>query len=328
MLNPFSIFTQAFPPRPQFTEKDVPDLTGRVCIVTGANTGVGKEVAQILYSKNATVYATSRSEEKGRAAIAAIKEAVPESSGKLDLLTLDLADLTTVKPAVEAFLAKETQLHLLINNAGVMMPPQGSKTVQGYELQLGTNCIGPFLFTKLLTPTLVKTAKTAPKDSVRVVWVSSSAAEVLSPYPVIDIDNLDYSKRDRMKEFKYGISKAGNYFHSTEFAKRHKDDGVISVALNPGNLSSELDRHLTALIPQLFRKATTYPAINGAYTELFAALSPEVTIENTGAWVVPWGRLYSIRDDLVQGSKSREEGGTGLAEDFWKWTEDQVKKYL
>ncbi|TQN71544.1 putative oxidoreductase [Colletotrichum shisoi] len=328
MLNPFSIFTQAFPPRPQFTEKDIPDLSGRVCIVTGANTGVGKEVAQILYSKNATVYATARSEDKGRAAIAAIKEAAPSSTGKLDLLTLDLADLNTIKPAVDAFLARESQLHLLINNAGVMMPPQGSKSAQGYELQLGTNCVGPFLLTKLLTPTLVQTARTAPKDSVRVVWVSSSAAEVLSPYPAIDIDNLDYSKRDRIKEFKYGISKAGNYFHSTEFAKRHKADSVISLALNPGNLSSELDRHITALIPTLFRKATTYPAINGAYTELFAALSPDVTIEKTGDWVVPWGRFYAIREDLVQGSKSREEGGTGLAEDFWKWTEQQVEKYL
>jgi len=209
-----------------------------------------------------------------------------------------------------------------------MMPPQGSKTVQGYELQLGTNCVGPFLFTKLLTPTLVQTAKTAPEGSVRVVWVSSSAAELLSPYPAIEIDNLDYSKRDRIKELKYGISKAGNYFHSTEFAKRHKADGVISLALNPGNLSSELDRHITALIPTLFRKATTYPAVYGAYTELFAALSPEVTIEKTGGWVVPWGRFYAIREDLVLGSKSREEGGTGLAEDFWKWTDEQVKKYL
>ncbi|KAF9870639.1 putative short-chain dehydrogenase [Colletotrichum karsti] len=321
------MLTQAFPPRPQFTEKEISDLTGRVCIVTGANTGVGKEVAQILYSKNATVYATSRSEAKGRAAIASIKEAVPSSKGKLELLILDLADLTTVKPAAEAFLSKETQLHVLINNAAVMMPPQGSKTAQGYDLQLGTNCVGPFLFTKLLTPSLVGTAKTAPKGSVRVVWVSSSAAEVFAPTPAIEIDNLDY-KRDRLKEVKYGISKAGNYFHATEFAKRHKADGVISMALNPGNLSSDLDRHITALLPQLFRKATTYPPINGAYTELFAALSPEVTSERTGGWIVPWGRLYSIRKDLVQGSKSREEGGTGLGEDFWKWSEEQVKEYL
>lgn len=327
MLNPFSMLTQAFPPHPQFTEKDIADLTGRVCIVTGANTGVGKEVAQILYSKNATVYATSRSEEKGRAAIASIKEAIPDSKGKLELLTLDLADLTTVKPAAKAFLAKETQLHLLINNAGVMMPPQGSQTAQGYELQLGTNCVGPFLFTKLLTPTLVGTAKTAPKDSVRVVWVASSATEVLSPTPAIEIDNLDY-KRDRLKEVKYGISKAGNYFHSTEFAKRHKTEGVISVALNPGNLKSDLDRHITAFIPRFFRKTTTYPPIYGAYTELFAAVSPDVTIEKTGDWIAPWGRFYSIRSDLVQSSKSREEGGTGLAEDFWKWTEQQVENYL
>jgi retinol dehydrogenase 12 len=116
----------------------------------------------------------------------------------------------------------------LWNNAGVMVPPAGSKTADGYELQLGTNNVAPFLFTKLLTSLLVKTAKSAPKGSVRVVWVSSSAAEFLSPKNGIEMDNLDY-KKDKADWHKYGVSKAGNWYHATEFAKLHKADGITSV---------------------------------------------------------------------------------------------------
>lgn len=113
-----------------------------------------------------------------------------------------------------------------------MLPPHGSKTAQGYELQLGTNCLGPFLFTQLLTPTLISTAKTAPKGSVRVIWASSSTAEHLSPRGGVDLDNLDY-KRDVFNAWKYGISKAGNYYYATEYARRHRDDGIVSVVGSP-----------------------------------------------------------------------------------------------
>lgn len=109
-----------------------------------------------------------------------------------------------------------------------MVPPQGSKTKQGYELQLGTNNVGSFLFTKLLTPILVKTAKLAPPGHVRVVWVSSSVAELYSPKNGVDLDNLDY-KKDQSAYTKYGVSKAGNFYHSTEYAQLHKTDGIISV---------------------------------------------------------------------------------------------------
>lgn len=204
----------------------------QVYVVTGANTGIGYEVARILYSKNAAVWIAARSEEKGLNAIASIKEAHPTSNGRLEYLKLDLADLSTIKAPAEEFLAKEKRLDVLFNNAGVMLPPKGSKTAQGYELQLGTNCLGPFLFTQLLTPTLVATAKTAPKGSVRVVWVSSSAADHLNPKGGIDLDNLDY-KRDVFYPYRYGISKAGNYYHATEYARRHREDGIVSVVSCP-----------------------------------------------------------------------------------------------
>ncbi|KAI0018959.1 hypothetical protein F4780DRAFT_748572 [Xylariomycetidae sp. FL0641] len=320
-----SALSQAMPGKPTFTEKDIPDKSGQVFLVTGANTGVGKEVAQILYSKNGTVWVAARNEEKGNNAIKSIKEACPESKGTLHFLHLDLSDLTTIKKAAETFLAQESKLHVFFNNAGVMIPPKGSKTAQGYELQLGTNNLGHFLFTQLLTPILVETAKTAPKNTVRVVWVSSSAADHLSPKGGVELDNLDY-KRDMINIYKYGVSKAGNYYQSAEFARRHRDDGIISVALNPGNLKSELDRSANCL-QMIFRYATTYPTINGAYTELFAGVSEDVTLEHTGGWIVPWGRFSDIRSDLEQGSKPESEGGTGIAQKFWEWCEEQTKSY-
>lgn len=110
-----------------------------------------------------------------------------------------------------------------------MTPPQGSTTKQGYELQLGTNCLGPFLFTKKLIPILRSTASLSPQNSVRVVFVSSSAAELFTPKNGLDLDNMDYRKKDLPVMEKYSASKVGNYFHATELARRLKKDGIISV---------------------------------------------------------------------------------------------------
>lgn len=224
------ILTNAPPP---LTEKNLPDQSGKVFIVTGSSGGVGKELAQILYAKNAKVYMGARSASKAEQAITDIKNSAPNSTGEIIFLNLDLGNLTTIKASAEEFLSKEQKLDVLWNNAGVMMTPQGSKTTQGYEIQLGTNCVGPFLFTKLLTPILAQTAKAAPAGSVRVIWVASSAVQYLSPAGGVEMDNLDY-KRDANPRHKYGVSKAGNFLHGTEYAKRHGKDGILSlVSQNP-----------------------------------------------------------------------------------------------
>lgn len=140
---------------------------------------------------------------------------------------LDLSDLSAIKGSADAFLAKESQLHVLWHNAGVMIPPQGSKTKQGYELQLGTNNIGPFLLTKFLYPALVKAAAGSPANSVRVVWVSPSMAP-RAPNPAIDFTNLDYHK-DEWAWVKYSRSKAGNVLQATALAQRARDDGIASL---------------------------------------------------------------------------------------------------
>ena len=270
--------------------------------MTGGASGIGLELVKILYAHNAKVYIAARSEQKASKAISTVENSFPKSNGKLLFHHLDLDDLTLVKQSADSFVSKETKLDVLWNNAGIMVPPQGSKTKQNYEAQLGINCLGPFLFTKILTPLLVATAKTAQRESVRVVWLSSSAAETTAPKGGVVMSNLDY-KKDQSNWYKYGVSKAGNIFYSNELAKRHQADGVISVvglrphspagsswltsvlsqSLNPGFLKSDLQRHMSGVQGALINMVLK-PPINGAYTELFAGLSPQITLQKTGAW--------------------------------------------
>lgn len=287
-----SSLTQTFPPKPKFTEQNLPDLQGKVYIVTGSNTGVGKELARILYSKNAKVYIAARSKEKADSAIKDIKKTTKSSTGSLVFLYLDISDLNKVKSAAQSFLAREQKLHVLFNNAGVMVsaaePP--AKTAQGHELGLGVNCIGTFLFTKLLIPTLIATAKVEPPNTVRVVWLSSFVLELFAHKDVgVALDNLDYHTPVPAAE-RYGISKSGAWALGVEMARRYKDDGIVSVAVNPGNLRSELVRDQSMAL-KVAAKIVGYPPVRGAYTELFAGLSPQVTVAATQAKAGTWGEL-------------------------------------
>jgi len=234
-----------------------------------------------VYSKNATVYMMARSEDKTLAAMESIRADVPNSAGALHFIRLDLSDLASVKAAADAFLSREQKLHLLFNNAGVGYPEKGATTAQGHELQLGVNCIGPFALTKLLTPRLVAAARTSPKDSVRVVWVSSSAAEGVNPATFME----SLAKIQTLGQLdQYSLSKLGNYLHAAEHAARYKAEGVLSVSLNPGALDSEFWRTQGSVTTWLLRRTLLYPPIYGAYTNLFAGFSPEVTADKSGSY--------------------------------------------
>ena len=202
--------------------------TYKVFIVTGSSTGIGKEIAAILYSKNAKVYVAARSEERASAAIKQMKSSFPKSNGALIFIHLELEDLVSVKAAAEQFLAKEDRLDVLFNNAGMIGSRPDRKTKQGYEMNLGVNTIAPFLFARLLTPILVRTARRSTPGSIRVIWVSSSAAYLAAPEGGVDMTNLDY-KEEKPMFYKYGMSKAGNFLHSSMYAKLHKEDGIVSV---------------------------------------------------------------------------------------------------
>ncbi|KAG6808463.1 hypothetical protein H0H92_004035, partial [Tricholoma furcatifolium] len=153
-----------------FSVDDIPDLAGRVMIVTGANTG--KETAKALLAHNAKVYIAARNKEKTEAAIEDLKAATGKEA---IFLKVDLADLPSIKAGAEEFLSKEKELHVLFNNGGVMIPPIELLTEQGYDLQFGTNVLGHFYLTKLLLPALLAGAKSSSDGKARVVNTSSSA---------------------------------------------------------------------------------------------------------------------------------------------------------
>ncbi|KAF6801064.1 short-chain dehydrogenase [Colletotrichum sojae] len=300
----------AFPPKPTFTEADVPDQSNKVFMVTGGSGGLGKELAKMLYEKNAKVYIAARSEDKSTSTIAEIKALHPHSRGQLIFLRLDLNDLSTIERSTREFLSKENRLDVLWNNAGVMTPPQGSKTAQGYELQLGVNALAPFLFTHFLRPAL------AAAGSARVIWVASSAA-FFAPTPAIDFGNMDYAK-DESPMDKYARSKAGTILLATEFARRNAADGIFSISLDPGISLTDLQRTFTGFQKLVARIIAQEPK-NCAYTELFAGLSPDVTEKNSGGWIVPFGRLEKGRVDIWD-----EE----LAKKYWEWTMGELRPYL
>jgi retinol dehydrogenase-12 len=284
-----STWTQFFPPNPTYTDKDIPnDLAGKVYIVTGANSGMGNGVAEVLYHKGAKVYVACRTEEKALRTIEAIKRTAPKATGTLVSLQLELSDLNQVKAAAQHFLSQESKLHVLFNNAGVMVGPAKPihKTKQGHELALGVNCVATFLFTELLTPTLVATAKQEPANTVRVVWLSSFGLQQFAPPERgIDMNNLDYNVPKPHVD-RYGISKCGDWLLGVEYGRRHKGDGIVSAPINPGNVRTQLARDQTIGL-KIVAHAIVHPVIKGVYTQLFAAFSPDVTSEKVD-WTKNW----------------------------------------
>ncbi|KUI62037.1 hypothetical protein VP1G_09163 [Cytospora mali] len=314
-----------FIPAAPLTEKNCPDQTGRVFIVTGGYTGVGFELCKILYAHNATVWIAGRSASKAAVAMSSIKEASPQSNGHLNFLYLDLADLSTIKTAVDSFTSQQQRLDVLVNNAGVMFPPKGSTDAHGNELQLGTNCLGHYLLYQLLLPILTKTASSSPTATVRVAWAASVAVNIAAPKPHGVILDDDGRPKDQGVKFNYGQTKVGNVFLAREFAKTTPQTGVVHAAFNPGNLRTELQRHWTGPENWISDKILAYPPILGAYTELWTILSPELTPEKSGAYVYPWGRFGGLPAGIEASMKGESEGGTGVAAKFVEWCGKQTE---
>lgn len=321
-------WSQFYPPSPTLTERNLPNQKGKIFIITGGASGIGLELVTILYQAGGKIYIAGRSEAKALQKIEAIKSSVRDASsaGQLEYLPLDLSDLSTVKASVASFKSKESKLDVLWNNAGVSLPPIGSVTKQGHELQIGTNCLGPLLFTKLLLPSLESAAQGSPQGAVRVVWTSSQMVDMTAPTGGMTLTDLDSPPQDKTKN--YVTSKTGNWFLASEMARGVSSHGILSVTQNPGNLKTNLLRHASTFM-RLASSPLLHSAKQGAYTELWAGLSPELTIAMNGAYVIPWGRVHpSPRKDLLDALKSREEGGTGQAGEFQKWCEKQTVNYM
>ncbi|KAF5698460.1 NAD(P)-binding protein [Fusarium mundagurra] len=324
-----AVINQSFHiPSPTLTENNLDDQAGKVHIVTGGYAGCGQELVKILYQKNATIYVAGRSESKALKSITAIKDQYPRSKGRLEFLAVDLSDLSSIKKAVRAFEAKERRLDVLTNNAGVMTPPVGSKDSHGHELQIGTNCLGPFLFTELLLPTLLSTVSVASPGSVRVTWAASLAGITSGPKGGVQFDSQGNPKVHDSPSTDYGQSKYGNMLLASEFSKRYGKDGIVSVSFNPGNLQTELQRHMSS-IGKMMMSAMLYPPIYGAYTELYAGWSSEITSKHNGGYIIPWGRIgtQGLGRDIMKSFQSKKEGGSGIAAAFWEWCHKETASF-
>ena len=235
------------------------ELKGKTAIVTGSNTGIGFETALDLYQKGAKVYVATRNKEKALDAIERMKAV--SDGGELVYGHLDLASLKSVKAFADEFIANESRLDLLVNNAGVMIPPP-SKSEDGYELQFGVNFIGHFALTGHLFNLLEST-----KGS-RVVTLSSIAHRG----SVIDFDNFKLEKPySNWRE--YGQSKLADIIFALEFDKRLRENGyqVMSLAAHPGfsktDLQKYMDKDMLASLEMMTAKEGAQPTLAACLRE-------------------------------------------------------------
>lgn len=248
-------------------------------------------------------------------------------------LHLDLNDLATIKKAAETFKSLESRLDVLVHNAG--MSPFAlapfAKTVQGIEAMVGMHCVAPLVLTHHLLPSLHAARASSTSGSVRVLWAASIGAEFSTPEHGIDFSKLGTGVEDGTRN--YGVSKIGNWMLAKEAARRFGPEGIVNLAFNPGNVRAGTYEGLPAVTYFLMKTLVLSETKKGAYTELFAALAPEVAeMKWNGSYVIPFGRLRkdedSHRKDIVHAMKPLQEGGLGYATKFWEWCEEKGQEFM
>jgi NAD(P)-dependent dehydrogenase (short-subunit alcohol dehydrogenase family) len=221
-----------------WNEKDVPDESGRVAIVTGSNTGLGYDTARVLAARGARVILAVRDTAKGEQAAARIRGL--SAGAEVTVHKLDLGSLASVRTAAAELGDAYPRIDLLINNAGVMYPPKQA-TADGFELQFGTNHLGHFALTGLLLDNMLNV------EGSRVVAVASIAHNIRAK---IDFDDLQWESRRYDRVAAYGQSKLANLMFTYDLQRRlaaaAKTNGAktIAVAAHPGVAATELVRHV------------------------------------------------------------------------------------
>ena len=245
-----------------WTTSDIPDMSGKVVIVTGANSGIGYETARVLARKGASVVMACRNLEKANSAASEITLGDPDAV--LDIIRLDLADLDSVRSFADKFKSRYAQLDLLINNAGVMVPPF-TRTADGFELQFGANHLGHFALTGLLLERLLET------PLARIINVSSGAHRMGGG--TIDFDNL-YAEKGYNAAGAYAQSKLANLLFTLELNRRLKAHGsdVIAASAHPGWTVTGLQRGFMHTISRIFGQQPEM----GALPTLLAATGPDI----------------------------------------------------
>ena len=295
------------------------DLHGSTAVVTGASTGLGLETARALASVGAHVVLSVRDAAKGTAALAAIRETEPGASVEFGIL--DLASLANVRAFADDVRQRVATIDILVNNAGVMYTPY-ERTVDGFEMQFGTNHLGHFLLTNLLLPPVLAAAP------ARIVNLSSGGHRGSD----IIWDDPNYERRPYDKFEAYGQSKTANILFTVELDRRFMSQGVRSYAVHPGMIATELSRHMTRDDMQELRARArsaptrpgqpgglpslkTIPA--GAATSVWAATAPELAATG-GVYLADCQIAEASEYALSEASASR----------LWAMSEDLVGQHF
>jgi len=290
--------------RHDWNAQQLRDQTGRVAIVTGSNSGIGFETARVLAEKGANVVMACRNLEKANPKADEIRSAHPNAN--VEVMELDLSDLESVQRFADAFRAKHSRLDLLINNAGIMVPPYG-KTAQGFETQFGVNHLGHFALTGSLIDLLVET------PGSRIVNVSSIAHYM----GAIRFSDLQWEKGYKAQPA-YGQSKLANLLFTYELQRRLTAAGkdTVAVAAHPGWTATNLQEN-AASIKFMNRFLAQEPSM-GALPTLYAAAAPAV---NGAEYFGPGGFLQlNGPPKKVRSNKRSHDPHT--AERLWNLSED------
>ena len=298
------------------------DLSGKLVVITGGASGLGQETARAMAAKGAHIVIPVRDMAKGEAAVAEIKTSVPDAD--IELMQCDLGKMASIRAFAKAFLVQHDKIDLLINNAGVMACPHMT-TSDGLEMQFGTNHIGHFLLTNLLTPALVKAAKAG--GDVRIVNLSSRGHH----FDTVHFDDPHFETRDYDKWASYGQAKTANIMFSVGLEKRLADKGVHSLAVHPGGIQTNLGRHLTeddiaALMKRMEDNSQGNFAFKtveaGAATTCYAATAPE--LEGKGSAYLEDCHVADVNDEDPSGSVRSYAVDPGNAEKLWTLSEATV----
>lgn len=249
------------------------DLAGRNALVTGANTGLGMETARVLALRGAHVTMACRDMDKAEQARRSIVESAAGriDAGQLDLLELDLNSLAAARQSAQAFKRRGQPLHLLVNNAGIMIPME-RRTADGFEAHLGINHLAHFLFTNLLLDSLRAAGRS------RVVVLSSAAMGMATLTPALH--DLNWEQRKFSGFRSYGDSKLMNLMFARAFNRRHGKSGIVANALHPGVIATELarDQSLPFVLMGIFALPFMKSVPQGAATTVYVATSPDYQV--------------------------------------------------
>ena len=296
----------------KWTAAEIPDLTGRIAVVTGASSGIGEAAADALLAKGAEVVLAVRNADKGERVLAAMLRAHP--GAKARVMIVDLADLASVREFADKAVRALPHIDILLNNAGLGMQRTRAVTVDGFERQFGTNHLGQFALTSLLLPALLK----AP--SPRVVSISSLAHRG----GTIDFEDLQGAKRYGGGKA-YNQSKLANVLFALELDRRAKAAGarLVSVAAHPGVAATGFIAAiglpgLISTIAEAGMKIAGQSAARGALPGLYAATMPDV---KGGDYYGPDG-VGEVRGYVKRAALSAQARDPALAASLWSVSEE------